>query len=125
MASASSALPVRNWRRRSAVNWPERHPISAREGDHHRWSQSAAGTSLRPAFENQRRINAAEREVVGLNKFGLNGARSAHDVIQITASRIGLDQVDGRREALFVHHLQRHPGLQRTAGAKRMTKVAF
>src|SRR5215472_12300553 len=88
-------------------------------------SWSTARALVAPAFEDEARVDAAEREVVVHEVFHLELASFAGDVVQVRAGRIEVLQVDGGCEPAFAHHLDGQPGFQRAAGAEGVAEVAL
>ena len=80
---------------------------------------------LRVPSENQRRVYAAEREIVIHDIVALQVTPIAGDVVEISAFRIDFGEVYCRRVPVTLKHFDGHPGFERTARAQRMTDIAL
>src|SRR5471030_2009864 len=82
-------------------------------------------SKLTVALENQRRVDATEREIIRHHILALQRPALADNVVERRALRVDLLKVDGRREPALAHHLDAEPRFQRAAGAQRVAHITF
>src|SRR5690606_28894275 len=76
--------------------------------------------SISPAPEDQRCIDATKRKVIAHHNVGIDLTRLFHDVVQRCTALVRLGQIGIGSKPALLHHLQRHPCLQRATGPKRV-----
>src|SRR6185437_12501269 len=82
-----------------------------------RWRRASAC-----ALHDERGVDPAKGEVVAHHVLDLERAPLAGDVIELTAARIDVLEVQCRREPARVHHLDAEPGLDRSACPERVAE---
>src|SRR5262249_59113070 len=90
------------------------------------WPPEPASRRLAPpAPEQERRVDAAEGEVVAHHELDLARARLALHVVERRAARVELVEVQRRSEPALAEHLDREPRLDGARGAERAADMAL